>query len=79
MMPATTLGISGGSSGVESGFPRQGALTGQNWKISNALAGEWVQVVQLEQRLQVYYCTTLIREIDLGIQRSTMVERWIPS
>jgi hypothetical protein len=43
------------------------------------LAGEWVQVMQLEQRLQVYYCTTLIREIDLGIQRSTMVERWIPS
>ena len=43
------------------------------------LAGEWVQVMQLEQRLQVYYCTTLIREIDLGIQRSTIVERWIPS
>ena len=46
---------------------------------SNALAGEWVQVMQLEQRLQVYYCTTLIREIDLGIQRSTIVEHWIPS
>ena len=59
----------------------QGKLTlaRKNWKISNALAGEWVQVVQLEQRLQVYYCTTLIREIDLGIQRSTMVEHWIPS
>jgi hypothetical protein len=42
------------------------------------LAGEWVQVMQLEERLQVYYCTTLIREIDLGIQCSTMVERWIP-
>jgi transposase InsO family protein len=59
----------------------QGKLTlaGKNWSISDALAGEWVQVLQLEQRLQVYYCTTLIREIDLGIQRSTMVERWIPS
>ena len=54
-------------------------LAGKNWKISDALAGEWVQVLQLEQRLQAYYCTTLIREIDLGIQRSTMVERWIPS
>ncbi len=54
-------------------------LTGKNWKISNTLAGEWVQVMQLEQRLQVYYCTTLIREIDLGIQRSTIVEHWIPS
>ncbi|HLO05664.1 MAG TPA: hypothetical protein VK198_03415, partial [Terriglobales bacterium] len=42
----------------------QGKLTlaGKNWKISNALAGEWVQVMQLKQRLQVYYCTTLIRE-----------------
>jgi hypothetical protein len=35
--------------------------------------------MQLEQRLQVYYCTTLIREIELGIQCSTMVEHWIPS
>jgi hypothetical protein len=43
------------------------------------LAGEWVQVMQLKQRLQVYYCTTLIRKIDLEIQRSTMVEHWIPS
>jgi Integrase core domain len=50
----------------------------QNWKISKALAGEWVQIVPVEQRLQVYYCATLIREIDPGIQRSTMVERWIP-
>jgi hypothetical protein len=54
-------------------------LAGKNWKISNALAGEWVQVMQLKQRLQVYYCTTLIREIDLEIQRSTLVEHWIPS
>jgi len=58
----------------------QGKLTlaGQNWKIGLALAGEWVEVVRLESRCQVYYCTTLIREIDLGIQRLTMVERWIP-
>jgi transposase InsO family protein len=58
----------------------RGKLTihGQNWKISKALAGEWVQIVPVEQRLQVYYCATLIREIDPGIQRSTMVERWIP-
>ncbi|MBZ5707611.1 MAG: integrase core domain-containing protein, partial [Acidobacteriia bacterium] len=56
----------------------QGKLTlaGENWKISRALAGEWVQVVRIESRLLVYYCTTLIREIDLTIQRSTMVERW---
>lgn len=57
----------------------QGKLTlaGRNWSISDALAGEWVQVLRLEGRLQVYYCSTLIREIDLESQRSTMVERWI--
>jgi len=44
---------------------------GQKWKISKALCGEWVQIVRVEQRLQVYYCTTMIRELDLGIQRST--------
>jgi transposase InsO family protein len=53
-------------------------LAGRNWQISSALVGEWVQVVKLEERLQVYYCSTLVREIDLAIQRSTMVERWIP-
>jgi len=63
----------------KSGLARQADPGRKNWSISDALAGEWVQVLQLDQRLQVYYCTTLIREIDLGIQRSTMVERWIPS
>jgi hypothetical protein len=28
--------------------------------------------------MMVFYCTTLIRELDPGIQRSTIVERWIP-
>ena len=58
----------------------QGKLTlaDRNWHISGALAGEWVQVVKLGERVQVYYCSTLVREIDLAIQRSTMVERWIP-
>ena len=32
-----------------------------------------------EQGSHVYYCTTLIREIDPGIHRSTLVERWIPT
>jgi transposase InsO family protein len=58
----------------------QGKLTlaDRNWHISGALCGEWVQVVKLGERVQVYYCSTLVREIDLAIQRSTMVERWIP-
>jgi hypothetical protein len=48
------------------------------WRIARALAGEWVQVLQVEQRLQVYYCNTLIREPEPAIHRSTIVERWIP-
>ena len=51
-------------------------LDGRNWNISQALAGEWVQLIQLEERVQVYYCNTLIRELDLALQRSTIVERW---
>lgn len=51
---------------------------GRKWKISSALCGERVQIVQIGNRAQVYYCTTLIRELDLGTQRSTIVECWVP-
>jgi hypothetical protein len=50
-------------------------LAGRNWNISQSLAGDWVQLVKIEQRVQVYYCRSLIRELDLEGQRSTIVER----
>ena len=53
-------------------------IQGRKWKVSKALSGERVQVVQIEQRMLVFYCTTLIRELDSGNQRSTIVERWFP-
>ena len=53
-------------------------IQGQKWKVSKSLAGERVQVVRVEQRMMVFYCATLIRELDPGIQRSKIVERWIP-
>ena len=53
-------------------------VNGRNWKISKALSGERVQVVKVEGRMMVFYCTTLMRELDLGTQRSTIVERWVP-
>jgi len=31
---------------------------------SSSPAGEWVQVVRVEQRIMVFYCATLIRELD---------------
>ena len=58
---------------------RDGKLNayGRNWNISQALRREWVQLVRLQDRVLVYYCRTLVRELDLAIQRSTAVERWI--
>jgi len=43
----------------------QGKLTlaGQNWKISLALAGEWVEVVRLESRCQVERRTQTVRDV----------------
>ena len=48
-----------------------------HWNIAQGLRRQWVQLVRLEDRVLVYYCRTLIRELDLAIQRSTVVERWI--
>jgi len=52
-------------------------IRGEKWKVSRSLSGERVQIVEVGDRLQVYYCNTLIRELDPKIQRSTIVERWI--
>jgi transposase InsO family protein len=51
-------------------------VAGRRWEISRALAGEWVKLVRLEQRILVYYCRSLVRELDLSHQRSTAVDRW---
>ena len=49
----------------------------RSWQISKALAGEGVQLVTLEPRVLVFYCRTLVRELDLTSQRSTIVDRWL--
>jgi transposase InsO family protein len=46
-----------------------------NWKIAQALATEWVQLKRIDQRVLVFYCRTLVREIDLNTSRSTAVDR----
>jgi len=51
-------------------------LKGANWLISRALSGERVCLVAIEQRVLVYYCQTLLRELDLAHHQSTMVDRW---
>jgi transposase InsO family protein len=52
---------------------------GARWKIAKALRGEWVQLEQVEQRVLVFYCRTLVRELDLKSRCSTAVERWLPN
>ena len=49
---------------------------GHKWQITKALRGERVQLIRIEERVQVYYCRTLIRELDFARQRSTIVDRW---
>ncbi len=51
---------------------------GVRWKIAKALRGEWVQLEQVGHRVLVYYCRTLVRELDLRTSNSITVERWIP-
>ena len=50
----------------------------RKWKISRALAGEYVQIVPLEHRLLVFYCNTVMRELDCAVAQSSIVHRWIP-
>ena len=52
-------------------------LEGRRWEISRALAGEWVELVRVEGRILVYYCRSLVRELDPLSQRSTAVDRWL--
>jgi transposase InsO family protein len=52
-------------------------LQGRTWEISRALAGEWVRIERLDGRVLVYYCRSLVRELDLVTQRSTAVDRWV--
>ncbi len=68
-----------GAKGLKVDSPGKLDAYGGRWRISKVLRGEWVQLERIEQRVLMYYCRTLIRELDLGNQRSTAVERWFPS
>lgn len=46
-------------------------LEGRWWQVCEALAGEAVQLERARGRVLVYYCQTLLREIDLVESRST--------
>ena len=49
----------------------------RSWPISEALSGQRVRLQRVgESTILVYYCQSLVREIDLAAQRSTAVDRW---
>ncbi len=50
-------------------------LAGRHWVVSRALIGEYVELRQIDQRVLVFFCQTLVRELDLAKQRSTIVDR----
>jgi len=52
-------------------------VDGRRWEISKALAREWVQLIRIEQRILVYYCRSLVRELDQLTQRSAAADRWV--
>lgn len=54
----------------------QPKLEGKSWQVSGSLAGEWVQLVRIEQRVLAFYCNTAIREIDLAGQGTTAMVPW---
>ncbi len=51
-------------------------VQGRRWEISKALAQQCVQLIRVEERILVYYCRSLVRELDPPRQRSTAVDRW---
>jgi transposase InsO family protein len=50
-------------------------LNDRPWKVSQALATHTVQLQRIDQRVLVYFCRTLVQQIDLSAERSTAVER----
>jgi len=49
----------------------------QPYRIAKSLIGERVRIVPVEDRYLVYYCNTLIREIDPATKRSTIVDPFV--
>lgn len=50
-------------------------LDDRPWRVSRALTSEMVQLQRIDERVLVYFCTTLVREIDLSTGRSTPRDR----
>jgi hypothetical protein len=51
---------------------------GRKWKVSFALAGDYVHLPPSDHRILVYHWATLVGELDPRLQRSTIFDRWSP-
>jgi transposase InsO family protein len=51
-------------------------IRNQRWRIGKNLAGERVMIQPVEERYLIFYCNTLVRELDPALKRSTIVERF---
>lgn len=49
----------------------------RRWEISRALVGEWVQLIRLQDKILVYYCRSLVRELDPLSHRSVAADQWL--
>jgi transposase InsO family protein len=52
-------------------------IQGTRCRIGKTLAGERILIQPVDNRFLIFFCSTLVREIDPSIQRSTIVEHWI--
>ena len=49
----------------------------QPYRVSKALVGERVRILPVEDRYLIYYCNTLIRELDPPTGRATLINRFV--
>lgn len=49
----------------------------QSYRIAKSLIGERVRIVPVEERFLIYYCNTLIRELEPATGRSTIINRYV--
>jgi transposase InsO family protein len=49
-------------------------LNGRNWQVAGALAHQLVHLKRINDRILVFYANTLLRQLDLAGEGSTMVE-----
>jgi len=47
------------------------------YRVSKALIGERVRILPVEDRYLIYYCNTLVRELDPATGHSTLIDRYV--